>query len=162
MSSRKPRVDPTIQSSIAAFENEGGAPIKTRGSDSTTVDPAFQSSPAMGQKRKNRTLDVELWLSVAGGIFRDLVEAVRKSADRTRDLKSIEAIHKLVQRKTSHPQQVAVELNSGVATLRGSVGATEARNLVAAIERLPGVDQVIDQLKVRVPQRHPRKHQKLN
>lgn len=85
------------------------------------------------------------------GIFRELVHEFGKSTDRTRAKGVIAAAASLVKEGTTHPQRITIEFDSGVVTLRGKIGAIEVRNLIGAIENLPGVERVIDQLDVPDP-----------
>lgn len=163
MKYKKNSEDTECQPSLEAFENEGGVTPQSMGGDRpkpatalvneggdyslTQVHPCLKP---MGQKRKPWEPDIKLWFTIVGGIFRDLAHAVGRSAGRTRDVILISTIARLVKQKTSRPKSITVELNARVVTLRGSIDVREARSLVGAIEKLPGVIQVIDLMKVHV------------
>ncbi|MDB4958599.1 MAG: hypothetical protein JWO36_6168 [Myxococcales bacterium] len=58
----------------------------------------------------------------------------------------IERVRATIGHVVSHPRAIEVEANNGVVVLRGPILEGEAPQLLAFVERVPGVREVVDQL----------------
>ena len=80
----------------------------------------------------------------ARGVAHAAVGTVRR--DRPDDAVLRERVRSRLGRHVSHPSAIEVECTGGVCVLRGKVLAPEADELLAAVRRVPGVEDVGDQL----------------
>ena len=88
---------------------------------------------------------------------RDVAQRTRGLVARTRsrfrhedvpDDTLVERVRAEMGRKVSHPRAIDVTAEQGVVTLRGPVFASEADRLLACVERVPGVEDVVNELEV--------------
>jgi uncharacterized membrane protein/osmotically-inducible protein OsmY len=120
----------------------------------------FLLDPSRGRRRRARLRDqmahaVRVARDSAGKTSRDAAQRMRGLAARAHGLLRqkpvdddvlVERVRAKLGRHVSHPHAVEVSASDGVVTLRGPILQHEQKPLLHAIERVPGVREVIDAL----------------
>lgn len=58
-------------------------------------------------------------------------------------------IRSAIQEAANQPEQIKLELKKGIATLSGPVTTDEIEDVVAVVEKIPGIKQVVNRLEAR-------------
>jgi uncharacterized membrane protein len=124
------------------------------------VSLAYLLDPDRGRRRRARVRDSVVHHAIEtqkalGTTARDVRNRVSGTAarfgrafrhDRTSDDVLVPRVRAEMGRVVSHPHAIEVSAEGGVVTLRGPILSGEARRLLAAVRRVPGVVKVVNQL----------------